>query len=307
MGGMAKTVSSILFILATFVLLLCMTFTAVQLVVADEPFFEREHKRLGIHAEMGMSVGDLAKSTRQMLDFMRGRADSLSVEVTIDGQVTQMFDLPIETVHMEEVRTLWRFFVTARNFGVLFVLALYAVAALLCREKVLLAWSRSYLFALAGFGVLAVIMGIWASSSFSDFWWIFHQVMFPGSSNWLLPAESRMVQMLPEPFFAAVIARAALTAAAGIGALLALAVGTQLSSRWRKARLSAIAEPAGWVQEPEPEGPDLLVAHKLRNAPIRKRRQIEQEVEEDARIREEMESFGDTVQIFEPAPRKTEE
>ena len=304
---MRKVFSSILIILASFILLLCMVFSAIQLVVADEAFFEREHKDLGTHEEMGMSVGDLAKSTKQLLNYMRGRADSIYVEVTVDGQVTEMFELPVESVHMEEVRTVWRFFSVARNFGLLFVLALYVAAAMLCREEVLPAWSRGYLYALASFGLLAAILSIWASSSFSDFWEVFHRLLFPGSDNWLLPPESRMIQMLPEPFFAAVILRIALIAAGGIGTLLLFAIGVLLAGHWRKKRIAAISEPPGWMQEPEPEGPDLIIAHKLRNAPVRRRREIEQEVEEDARIREEMESFGDTVQVFEPSSRKTEE
>lgn len=305
--SMKKTIAKILFPLASFVLLFCLVFSAVQLVVADDSFLETQHKKLGTNVEMGMSVGDLAKSTKVLLDYMRGRADSIYVEVTVQGEVMEMFVLPIEVIHMAEVQQVWSFFVVARNFGLLFALALYAIAAMLYGEDPLTGWSRGYLYALGAFGLLAAFFVLWASGSFSAFWLEFHKVIFPGSENWMLPYESRMVQMLTEQFFANVIIRIVLVALAGIGALLLFAVGTLLIARWKRARYEAIAEPSGWISEPEPEGPDLIIAHRLRNVSIRQRQQIEREVAEEARIREEMETFGDTVQVFAPEDKTPEE
>ena len=304
---MRKTVATSLFGIASFVLLFCLAFSAVQLVVAGESFFEKEHKKLGTGEQMGMSVGDLGKSTKQMLDYMRGKTDSLYVEVAVDGQVVEMFDQEIETVHMEEVRNIWNFFVVARSFGLLLVFALYSIAILSCKEAVLSAWSRGYLWALAFFGLIAVVIGVWTSSNFSAFWEVFHRLIFPNSENWMLPPESRMIQMLPEAFFADVVVRIVLFAVTGIGLLLLFAIGILVAARLRKNRREAISEPSGWIVDPEPEGPDLIIAHKLRNAPVRKRKQIENEVEEEALIRADVESFGEAEHVFKTESRKTEE
>ena len=114
-----RTVSTTLLAVGAFVLLLCLAFTVVQIACSDYGFFEKEFIKLKLSDSMGMTVGDISKGLRALVEYMNGKVDSIDVDVMIGGVKTPMYALEIEHVHMEEVRTVWQRFETARNMGLL--------------------------------------------------------------------------------------------------------------------------------------------------------------------------------------------
>ncbi|MBQ6357789.1 MAG: DUF1461 domain-containing protein, partial [Clostridia bacterium] len=266
---MRKTVAITLLALGFLCLILCAAFTVVQLTAAETAWFEQEFTKLSVAEQMNMTLGDLGASLRTLVDYMNGGPETIDLLVTVNGQQVRMFDLDIEIVHMREVRDLWQWFVGARNVGLLLGMVLCLGGVVLDGKDALRNACMGYFWALGLFLVLVAFGGTWAAISFDSFWTAFHRLIFPGSENWLLPAESRMIQMLPSRLFRDLVMRMGgrmltlfLAVAAGCGLILYL--------RQRKQSLAEAIPQEVKPKTPEEElaavkGPDMLIVHKKAN------------------------------------------
>lgn len=223
--------------IASIILILVLVFTAIGLVINDETFINNEFTVLGISQEMGISNSDLVNAMGRLVDYMEGDADDINVEVTIDGQETEMFDYPQEAEHMSDVRQIYMTIASYRDIGVLVMLILYLFAAVIHFRKAPQHLAQGYL---SGAFVMLLIfgfLGTWAALDFSNFWTFFHQTLF-WNDLWLFDStQSRMINMLPEEIFEDIIARVALYAGAVVAALIALSIlALALSSEGHKRR-----------------------------------------------------------------------
>ncbi len=292
---MRKAFASVFSAAASFLLILCLAFTCVQIVVNDRAYLENEFMTLGNYTEMNMSHGDVCKAANQLISYMQGRADSISATVTVDGAVTDMFVLDIEFTHMQEVRTLWLQLVKLRNFGLLLSALLYLLGALIDLKNAWRNFAGGYIVAISVSAFGGAFFGTWAALDFSSFWTAFHHLIFPTSTNWALPAESRMIQMLTEDFFSAMVARIAVFIIVPLALLLAAAILILIfvkkpERKGKKPKKNADAD-VEYVWK-ESDGPDLLAEHRLRNMTVSAREQLEEEEARTEAIRAEIESFG---------------
>ena len=194
---MRKTIAITFLAFGFLVLILVAAFTVVQLNVSETGWFEQEFSKLSLADRMGMTLGDLGASIRTLVNYMNGQTETIDVLVTVDGNQVRMFDLDIEITHMREVRDLWQWFIGARNVGVLLAIVLCLAGVVLDGKDAVRNACLGYFWALGLFLVVVAFAGTWAAISFDSFWTFFHRLIFPNSENWLLPAESRMIQMLP--------------------------------------------------------------------------------------------------------------
>ena len=221
---MRKALSVGMATIATILLILILVFTSIGLVINDQTFTNNEFTKLGISQQMGMTNDDLVRSMAQLVDYMEGNADSISVQVTIDGQQTEMFDYPQEAEHMADVRQIYMTIASYRDVGVLVMLILFLFAAVVNFRMAPQRLAQGYL---SGSFVMLLIfgfLGTWAALDFSNFWTFFHEALF-WNDLWLFDAtESRMINMLPEDIFADIIARVGLYAGAVVVVLLAVSI-----------------------------------------------------------------------------------
>ena len=283
---MRKTIAITLLALGLLVLLLCAAFTVVQLTAAETAWFEQEFTELSLAEQMGMTLGDLGASVRTLVDYMNGRTETIDVLVTVNGQQIRMFDLDIEIVHMREVKDLWQWFTAARNVGLLFALALCLLGVILDGQDALRNTCIGYFWALGLFLVLTAFVGTWAAINFDSFWTVFHRVVFPGSDNWLLPAESRMIQMLPSQLFHDLVLRMGGRMLVIFLAVGAACVAVLLIKRFRQQAMEAQTVKKEGSMTPEEElaavkGPDLLFVHKKANMTVTERRRLNEELEKE--------------------------
>lgn len=264
---MKKTIATILSALAAFILILCIIFGSVTLVINDDTFLENQLQQLNTAPAMGMNMADQARALHIMIEYMCGRLDSLDCEVMVHGQKVQMFALEIEQVHMVEVQELYLKLRSYFVYAALITLLLIIICIIIAKKQALVAICRGWLLGLALFTLIAAFVGTWAAGSFNAFWTFFHRIVFPGSENWLLPPESRMIGMLPLDFFSSVIARMCLYSLAALVVLLIAAITVIVVDHRRRNPATIIEEP----EEDEPieiEGPDLLAKHQIFNSPI---------------------------------------
>jgi len=289
---MRKTVAIALLALGFLCIILCAAFTVVQLTASETAWFEQEFTKLSLGEEMNMTLGDLGAAIRTLVDYMNGGPETIDLLVTLNGQQVRMFDLDIEIVHMREVRDLWQWFIGARNVGLLLGLVLCLGGVVLDGKDALRNACMGYFWALGLFLVLVAFGGTWAAISFDSFWTAFHRIVFPGNENWLLPPESRMIQMLPARLFRDLVMRMGgrmlalfLAVAAGCGVLLFL--------RQRKLSLSETIPGEVKPKTPQEElsavqGPDLLAVHKRANMTVSERRRLNEELEHQRQAVAEM-------------------
>ncbi len=281
---MRKTLAITLLALGLLIFLLCAAFTVVQLTAAETAWFEQEFNKLSLAQEMGMTLGDLGASVRTLVDYMNGKTETIDVLVTVNGQQLRMFDLDVEIVHMAEVRDLWQWFTGARNVGLLFTMILCLLGVILDGKDALRNACLGYFWAVGLFLVLIAFAGTWAAISFDSFWTAFHRLVFPNSENWLLPPESRMIQMLPSELFRDLVMRMGGRMLAIFLLVAAAAVLVLALQRRRQRLLEAKAFPADKPLTPAEElaavkGPDLLIVHKKANMTVTERRKLNEELE----------------------------
>ena len=112
---MRKRLSVLLAAIASMILILTLLFTAVQIGINDHTFINNKYSELGLARRMGMSNADLVNSCIRLIDYMQGKAESIDIEVTVNGEKTLMFDQPQEIQHMKDVRQLYQ---TCSNTGI---------------------------------------------------------------------------------------------------------------------------------------------------------------------------------------------
>ena len=276
---MRKTVAITCLALGFLALIFSVAFTVVQLTASETAWFEEEFSDLSLADEMGMTLGDLGASVRTLVDYLNGRNETIDLLVTVNGQQVRMFDLDIEIVHMREVRDLWQWFIGARNLGFLLGMVLCLLGVVLDGKDVIRNVCMGYFWALGLFLVLVAFAGTWAAISFDSFWTAFHKLIFPNSENWLLPAESRMIQMLPGQLFKDLVMRIGgrmlivflLVAAAAVVVLVLHTRKDQVVDPW--------AGRSDKPKTPEEElaavkGPDLVSVHKRANMTVSERRKL---------------------------------
>lgn len=295
---MRKTVSITCLAVGFFLLILCAAFTVVQLTAAETAWFEQEFTKLALADEMGMTLGDLGASVRTLVSYMNGQTQAIDLLVTVNGQQVRMFDLDIEIVHMREVRELWQWFVGARNVGLLLAAVLCLMGVVLDGKDALHNLCWGYFWALGAFLVLVAFAGTWAAINFDSFWTAFHRLIFPNSGNWLLPMESRMIQMLPSQLFSDLVMRMGGRMLLIFLALALVCVLILVALQRRQRVKEAMNAPNNKPKTPAEElaavqGPDLVAVHKRANMTVSERRKL---LEEQERQRQALDAPDEGVE-----------
>lgn len=172
---------------------------------ADFGVYEREYEKYDVLSELDMTMEDTMHVTREMMAYLRGDRDELSVITTVEGKEKDFFNEQ-DRFHMAEVRDLF--------IGGLDIRLGAAAAAVLCLLFLFISradWKkiipRCYQVALAIVGVLAILLGIACAVDFNAVFVEFHHIFFD-NDLWLFdPAEDYMIRMLPEGLFADMVAR----------------------------------------------------------------------------------------------------
>ncbi len=286
-------------ILAALVLLFAAGFFTVSLVLKDAGLIGSLFKKPEIRQEVTEKTGidkpaEMENATVVLLTYMRGERANIKVSARVNGaELPEVFYHEKEIVHMAEVQSLWLGLEAFAKYGAIGAAALLVFGFFLIERGKRRAVLSSGLFWACGiFGGVLAFMGIWALLDFSSFWTVFHFIIFPGSLfqylsagasvqamnelSWVLDSDSIMVNLLT-PIFPSLVLRCAICIFLEIAAITLIAVFVRFA--WRKqGKPSPVADVVVVEHdenEPIPiEGPDLVLAHKLRNAPKSLREEI---------------------------------
>jgi len=285
--------------LATLLLIACLIVTAVDLTMRDRPFLEQTHAEIKSYASESLNsrLPDVVGATQRLLDYMRGDVNDIYYEGYKGMLKTEMFPSTIEKVHMREVRNLWQRIAALRNFAAIGAIFLFLLGIVLQRRQLIPTCGAAICYAYMLFGVIAAFVGIWAVADFDGFWTFFHQVAFPNSTNWLLPAGTNMIEMLPQEFFSAYVTRIGIYGAALLAPLPLLSLTGIIALRVIERRTEKRAIAARANRDPlaaitVEDAPDLLSLHRKMNTPLSKRNELAETAQWEAEIRGDVEEFG---------------
>ena len=192
---------------------LCLLFVIISQSIVTVtffmPFFNWQYGRVrnyppfnGQNAAqtIGASHEDLIFVTIELLDYMRGRRDSLDgIRATVNGVEREFFS-DLEKRHMVDVRILYDILFAVRNISFFLGIALILgmVVFRLPILKPILVCSRHVI---GGFLIIAGIMTAIISINFDRAWTIFHLIFFD-NDYWILTHRvDLLVDMVSLSFF----------------------------------------------------------------------------------------------------------
>ena len=145
------------------------------------------------------------KKEYQMMNYLIGKEEKLSVVTTVEGKEQDFFN-ERDRLHMRDVRNL--FLGGIKVGGVCLIVAAAILTMFKKREK---DWKRlfcrAYSIALGVWLVIGVLLGIAFSIDFTTCFTIFHKLFFTNNLWIFNPETDYMIRMLPEGFFSDMVIR----------------------------------------------------------------------------------------------------
>ena len=185
---------------------------------ADFDVYRQEYEKYDVLSDLDMTMDDVMYVTHEMMDYLRGEGDTLSVMTTVEGQEQDFFNEQ-DRFHMGEVRDL---FIGGLNIrlGACAAAVLCILFLVITRADIKKIIPGSYWIALGVTGAAVLLIGIAAVVDFNAVFVQFHHIFFD-NDLWLFdPAEDYMIRMLPEGLFADMVLRIGILFVAGLVVLL---------------------------------------------------------------------------------------
>lgn len=226
-------------VLAVIALIVVLLISSVEIAAyGDYGFFEKEYEKYSVLDRVDMEMDDLMHVTREMMAYLRGNRDELSVETTIGGQTMDFFNEQ-DRIHMKDVQILFIGGIQIRRLCVAIVMV--SVALLLALKaplgKVL---AKVFLWVTAVLTAVILVIAVCAMIDFNRCFTVFHEIFFD-NDLWLFdPNTDLMINVLVEEFFMDMAVRIVLIFAAFMAAICA-GCGVLLGMDRRKKRLSGVA------------------------------------------------------------------
>ena len=189
-----------------FALIAALLITSFEIAMyADFDVYRQEYEKYDVLSDLNMSMDDAMDVTRQMMAYLRGEGDTLSVITTVDGREQDFFNEQ-DRFHMGEVRDLFIGGLNIRT-GALVIAVLCILLLILTKADLKKTVPAGYQAALAVTAAALLFLGIACAVDFNTVFVKFHHIFFD-NDLWIFdPAEDYMIRMLPEGLFFDMVAR----------------------------------------------------------------------------------------------------
>ena len=189
-----------------FALIAALLITSFEIAMyADFDVYRQEYEKYDVLSNLNMSMDDAMDVTRQMMAYLRGEGDTLSVITTVDGREQDFFNEQ-DRFHMGEVRDLFIGGLNIRT-GALVIAVLCILLLILTKADLKKTVPAGYQAALAVTAAALLFLGIACAVDFNAVFVKFHHIFFD-NDLWIFdPAEDYMIRMLPEGLFFDMVVR----------------------------------------------------------------------------------------------------
>ena len=199
---------------------------------ADFDVYRQEYEKYDVLSDLDMTMDDVMYVTHEMMDYLRGGGDTLSVMTTVEGQEQDFFNEQ-DRFHMGEVRDL---FIGGLNIrlGACAAAVLCILFLVITRADIKKIIPGSYWIALGVTGAAVLLIGIAAVVDFNAVFVQFHHIFFD-NDLWIFdPAEDYMIRMLPEGLFYDMVMRIGAIFVVSLVVLLVLSFIPKIADRRKK-------------------------------------------------------------------------
>ena len=199
---------------------------------SDFSVYQEEYEKYDVLSDLDMTMDDVMYVTHEMMDYLRGNGDTLSVITTVEGREQDFFNEQ-DRFHMAEVRDL---FIGGLNIrlGACAAVVLCIVFLLISRADIKKIIPRSYWIALGITGIAVALIGIAAVVDFNAVFVQFHHIFFD-NDLWIFdPSEDYMIRMLPEGLFYDMVMRIGAIFVGGLAVVLVLSFIPQIMKQRKK-------------------------------------------------------------------------
>jgi integral membrane protein (TIGR01906 family) len=189
-----------------FALIAALLITSFEIAMyADFDVYRQEYEKYDVLSDLDMTMDDAMDVTRQMMAYLRGEGDTLSVITTVDGREQDFFNEQ-DRFHMGEVRDLFIGGLNIRT-GALVIAVLCILLLILTKADLKKTVPAGYQAALAVTAAALLFLGIACAVDFNTVFVKFHHIFFD-NDLWIFdPAEDYMIRMLPEGLFFDMVVR----------------------------------------------------------------------------------------------------
>lgn len=206
---------------AAVVILLISGFQAAMYV--DFGVYEREYTKYQVLRELDMEMEDAMYVTREMMAYLKGDRERLSVVTTVEGTEQDFFNEQ-DRLHMDDVQGLFLGGLALRRWAFAVLAAALVFLAAACRKEMWRTLARSFQAVLGILAALILFLGIAMARNFNAVFTKFHEIFFD-NDLWIFdPAEDYMIRMLPEGLFFDMVIRIGGIFLAGLAVLLILSI-----------------------------------------------------------------------------------
>ena len=183
-----------------FALIAALLITSFEIAMyADFDVYRQEYEKYDVLSDLDMTMDDAMDVTRQMMAYLRGDGDTLSVITTVDGREQDFFNEQ-DRFHMGEVRDLFIGGLNIRT-GALVIAVLCILLLILTKADLKKVIPAGYQAALAVTAAALLFLGAACAVDFNAVFVRFHHIFFD-NDLWIFdPAEDYMIRMLPEGLF----------------------------------------------------------------------------------------------------------
>lgn len=183
------------------VVIIIIFFTSIEFAVFDNTgFYEKEYLKYSVLNDVDMDMNNLMSVTEHMLDYLRGYEESLDVRAIIDGKEQEFFNEK-EKSHMADVKKLFEAGYYIRD-GAFAVFAALALIFWLKKMRFEVFIPKCFIMLTGVLAALFAALGAILYFNFNKIFTLFHKIFF-NNDLWILdPATDRLINIVPEGFFA---------------------------------------------------------------------------------------------------------
>ena len=169
----------------------------VYAVIFSKSYLNKKYREYNVAADLSMTDEDLESVTEKLVNYVKGREESIDIEVSVRGEVCEFYN-DTDISHMKDVRGI---IIRLRDFLVLSSFAALLSAVLLIIGKAKEEFRNGVLIADALIVLLAGAVVIAANTNL-DWLIVFAHGIFFSNSDWLLdPAYDNLIFLCPEQLF----------------------------------------------------------------------------------------------------------
>lgn len=242
--GFIRGLATLLFLIALPVVLVT---TNVRFAANEERVYEYGFDEYDVAGVTGLDRDEISRAGGELRRYFSNDEETIRIIVNEGGREVSLFS-ERETVHLQDVKDLFRLTFRAQEIGIVFIFAYVVGVFVWAREGSLRRLAGQVLAASLITGATILGLGAVAVTGFESAFEQFHFLAFDNDFWRLNPATDRLIQMFPEGFWFDVSILVGVMTLAEAGAL-ALASGIYLGLT--RPRLVRVAFPAG---QPSPKG-----------------------------------------------------